>query len=97
MSKVVRWNGKDKPDKNLEFTIHYSDGTSERIKDGVLFTVNDNHTMDIHVGVKELWKLFGVYLCFMDFLTRNKLISVFDDYLKTMMKQYEGGDKNGCD
>ena len=80
-----------KTSENITFTIHYADGTSVDVKDGVLFTVNDNNTMDLHVGVSKLWQLFGVYLCFMEFLTVNNLIEIFGEYVENFMKQYDEG------
>ena len=88
---IRRWNGNTKLSKEIAFTIHYADGTSVDVKDGVLFTVNDNNTMDIHIGVKEHWKLFGVYFCFMEFITVNNLIESFRKYIYHFMKGTDNG------
>lgn len=89
ITDIRKWNGSTKLSKEITFTIHYADGTSVDVKDGVLFTVNDNNTMDIHIGVKERWKLFGVYLCFMEFLTVNNLIESFGKYIDNFMRRTE--------
>lgn len=84
---IKRWNGISKRTDNMTFTIHYDDGTSAEVKDGVLFTVNDSDTMDVHVGVGKKWQLFGVYLSFMELIGRMGLQEDFDAYMDQMLQQ----------
>ena len=84
---IRRWNGLSKRTDNMTFTIHYDDGTSTEVKDGVLFTVNDMDTMDVHVGVGKKWQLFGVYLSFMELIGRMGLQEEFDSYINQMLEQ----------
>jgi hypothetical protein len=84
---IKRWNGLSKRTDNMTFTIHYDDGTSTEVKDGVLFTVNDMDTMDVHVGVGKKWQLFGVFLSFTELIRRMGLEEEFDEYMNQMMFQ----------
>lgn len=59
----LKWDGQTKTTKKLTFTLNYADGTSAEIDEGVLFSVNADGTMDIHIGVDKAWKLFGVARC----------------------------------
>lgn len=90
MQDIERWNGETKMTENLTFTLHYADGTEEQVKDGVLFTINDENTMDIHVGVNELWQLFGIYICFMNFLEKAGMFDLFDQYMEQMARKLAG-------
>ena len=84
---IKRWNGVSKRTDNMTFTIHYDDGTSTEVKDGVLFTVNDSDTMDVHVGVGKKWQLFGVFISFVELIKRMGLEEEFGDYVNEMALQ----------
>ena len=71
----------------ITFTIHYSDGTSVDVKDGVLFAQNGSGAMNVHVGVDEKWQLFGVYLSFFELLARVNLLADFDEYITLAAKE----------
>lgn len=90
MQEIKRWNGRTKTTEELTFTLHYADGTEEQVKDGVLFTINDENTMDIHVGVNKVWQLFGIYICFMNFLEKNGLLDLFDKYIEQKARKLAG-------
>lgn len=87
MSKLTRWNGSDKPSEAVFFTVHYADGTNVEVKDGVLFSVNDNDTMDIHIGVSRAWQLFGVRLCLEDCIKKLGLWELYQRYMTNMEKE----------
>lgn len=89
MGKLTRWNGNDKPSENVFFTVHYADGTSEDVKCGVLFTLNDNDTMDVHIGVDKGYQLFGVRLCLEDCIRKLGLMEMYRKYLENMGKEDE--------
>lgn len=80
----MKYDGKTKITKNLTFTLHYADGTSAEIERGILFSVDDEDKMDIHVGVSELWALFGVDLCLQEFIHDHGLDEEFLEYMIQM-------------
>ena len=74
----------------ITFTVHYSDGTSKDVKDGVLFALNGSGGINVHVGVDEKWQLFGVYPSFFELLTKTGMADDFDAYMARMAKEARG-------
>ena len=77
-----RWDRKTKTTEKLTFTLHYADGTSVEIDKGVLFSVNENGTMDVHIGVDKAWQLFGVARCLKACIEGLGLSELFKQYLQ---------------
>lgn len=75
-----KWNRETKTTENLTFTVHYADGTSAEIDRGVLFSIGDDDTMDIHIGISKAWELFGVARCLSEYITKNGLGDLFRLY-----------------
>lgn len=80
-----RWNGTTKPSENVTFTINYADGESVEVKQGVLFTVDDDDRMDIHVGVDKAYMIFGIYFCLMEYIDKIGLSDKFKSYYYDMI------------
>lgn len=87
MSKLTRWNGSDKPSENISFTVHYADGTSKDLKCGVLFSIDDNDRMDVHIGVDKAWQLFGIMVCLEECIRKIGLWDLYQKYMKDMEKE----------
>lgn len=91
---AMKYSGETKITENLTFTLNYADGEKAEVEKGVLFSIDDDEKMDIHIGAGKAYEIFGVYFCFMEFLTRSGLINLFDGYVEQMMRdvyQKEGG------
>ena len=73
-----RWDEKTKLTDKLTFELHYADGTSAMIEKGVLFSIDSNDTMSIHVGVNKAWQLFGVARCLKEFIESIGLGELFE-------------------
>lgn len=77
-----QWDEKTKLTDKLTFELHYTDGTSAMIEKGVLFSINRDNTMSIHVGVDKAWQLFGAARCLTDFIEAMGLGELFKQYLQ---------------
>jgi len=82
IGKPESWDGKTKTTDKLTFTVHYADGTSAGIEEGVLFSINQDQTMDIHIGVDRAWKLFGCARCLVKYIDSIGLGDLFKKYLQ---------------
>lgn len=76
-----KWDGKTKTTEKLTFTLNYADGTKAEIDKGVLFSVDDDGLMDVHVGVDKLWQLFGVARCLSELVAKMGMTELFRRYL----------------
>lgn len=83
-NQIEKYDGETKASDDLTFTLNYSDGTKKLVDEGVLFSINSEETMDIHIGVDKAWKLFGVQLCLNDFIKGIGLEKQFEKYLDEM-------------
>lgn len=44
---------------NMEFTVHYEDGTTKQVREGVLFEFDGNKVI-VHVGTNSVAQIFSV-------------------------------------
>lgn len=79
------YGGQTKTTDNLTFTLNYADGTHLNVEKGILFSLDDNDRMDIHVGISKAYQLFGVYLCLKGFIDGMGLTSLFNKYVHDMV------------
>lgn len=79
------YGGQTKTTDNLTFTLNYADGTHLNVEKGILFSLDDNDRMDIHVGISKAYQLFGVYLCLKEVIDRMGLTSLFNAYVHDMV------------
>lgn len=42
-----------KATENLTFTLHYTDGSEKKIKEGVLFSFNNDNSIEAHIGTNK--------------------------------------------
>lgn len=86
-SMPEEYKGETIPTNKLTFTLNYGNGTKKHVERGVLFSIGEDDTMYIHIGVETDWELFGTVLCLTDFIDRCGMTERFKNYIDNMVKK----------